>query len=93
MGKVLKVAIPNPTLHLGLGPQTVKGLPIHSCSMLCPIASKKALTRKWMTTDSPTNEDWMNVMRDVHVEEKLTFAVGRDVEKFKHHWDPRITCV
>ena len=50
------------------------------------LASKKALTRKWLRTETPTVEDWTNVIHDIFVMEKLTFVLRLEQEKFEDCW-------
>lgn len=38
------------------------------------IASKKAITRKWLKTEVPKMDDWVKVMHNIYTVEKLTFA-------------------
>lgn len=51
------------------------------------IASKKALTRKWMSNVVPKVDDWVEVMHNIYVMEKLTFAMRLEVDKFKRIWE------
>lgn len=52
-------------------------------------ASKKAITRKWMTDKTPTLEDGVNIIQDIHRMEELTFSLKLEQERFKknvlHH--------
>ena len=51
------------------------------------IASKKAITRKWLTNEVPKVEDWIEVIHNIYVMEKLTFSLGLEVDRFKSIWE------
>lgn len=51
------------------------------------IASKKAITRRWMKNVAPEVEDWIEVIHNNYVMEKLTFSVRLEVDKFKRIWE------
>ena len=57
--KIMKIVIPPEfeTLCLGLRPDTVKGSENIYMYNILLLASKKAITRKWLVKDSPTVED------------------------------------
>ena len=50
------------------------------------VASKKALTRKWLKTEVPTVDDWINVVFTVYVMEKLSFSLRLEADKFERIW-------
>lgn len=51
------------------------------------IASKKAIRRKWLKTEVPKVEDWIDVMHDIYKMEMLTFSVRLESDKFKRIWE------
>ena len=50
------------------------------------VASKKAITRKWLQQHSPTVNDWLGVVKDIYNMEKLTYLVRDQKKKFKRIW-------
>ncbi|KAF7656212.1 hypothetical protein LDENG_00044990 [Lucifuga dentata] len=47
------------------------------------IASKRAITRKWLKTEVPTVEDWVEVIHNMYTMEKLIFSSRLELDKFK----------
>lgn len=43
------------------------------------IASKKAITRKWLKVEPPSQEDWINIINEIYNMEKLS-------SKFYEQW-------
>ena len=39
------------------------------------VASKKAITRKWLKTEAPKREDWVEVMHNIYMMESLTLSL------------------
>lgn len=37
-------------------------------------AGKKALTRHWLLPDRPTIQEWIGIVNDIYLMEKITFA-------------------
>lgn len=79
MEKVLRVQIPFNcvTLYLGRQPDSIEGF-----SNILLKSSKKALTRKWMSTNAPTVENWINVIHNIFMMEKFTFSSRLGEEKY-----------
>lgn len=50
------------------------------------LAGKKGITRKWLKTDVPNKETWIDVMHDIYVMEKLTYVLRLETEKFEKIW-------
>lgn len=48
------------------------------------LASKKAITKRWLAKDSPTIEDWLKVVQDIFVMEKLTFPLSLEQGRFEN---------
>ena len=84
MEKIMKKVIPSgfETLCLGLRTDTVKGAENKYKILL--LASKKAITRKWLAEDPPTVGDWIKVVLDIYI--KLTFILRLDQDKFESYW-------
>ena len=38
-------------------------------------AAKKAITHKWLQTDLPTVDNWINIIKEIHEMERLTFLL------------------
>ena len=47
------------------------------------IASKKAITKKWLQQHPPLVKDWFGVIKDIHNMEKLTYLIRDQEEKFE----------
>ena len=50
------------------------------------VASKKALTKKWLTQTPPTKREWTAIVQDIFEMEKLTFSVRLCMDKFCTYW-------
>ena len=50
------------------------------------VASKKAITKKWLQQHPPLVKDWFGVIKDIHIMEKLTYLVRDQEEKFERIW-------
>lgn len=50
------------------------------------VASKKAITRKWWKVEPPTTEDWINIVHDIYVMEKLSFSLRMQKDRFYEIW-------
>ena len=51
------------------------------------VAAKKAITRKWLKTDTPNIEDWIEVMLNIYRMEKLTFLSRLKTDTFNNYWE------
>ena len=49
------------------------------------VAAKKAITRKWLKTDAPKMEDWVEKMLNIYRMEKLIFSTRLKTETF--YWE------
>lgn len=49
-------------------------------------ASKKAITRRWLKPDPPQLNDWLDVIHDIYVMEKMTYSLRIQIEKFSGIW-------
>ena len=49
------------------------------------VAAKKAITRKWLKTDAPKMEDWVEIMLNIYRMEKLIFSTRLKTETF--YWE------
>lgn len=50
------------------------------------LAGKKAITRNWLVKDSPTVGDWIKVVQDIFIMEKLTFILRLQQDEFENYW-------
>uniref|UniRef100_A0A3B1J8B1 Reverse transcriptase domain-containing protein n=1 Tax=Astyanax mexicanus TaxID=7994 RepID=A0A3B1J8B1_ASTMX len=50
------------------------------------IASKKAITKRWRTPDPPVMEEWINIVNQIYIMEKITFAIRIQMPKFAKLW-------
>lgn len=49
-------------------------------------ASKKALTRKWLKPERPTVEEWIDVVKEIYMMEKISFALKLQLDVFYSMW-------
>ena len=45
-------------------------------------ACKKAITRKWLKSQDPVVEDWIDILYQIYTMEKLTFSLRIQQGKF-----------
>lgn len=50
------------------------------------VASKKAITRKWLLKESPSKEEWIAIVKQIYDMEKLTFSLNLNMDKFTALW-------
>ena len=46
-------------------------------------ASKKSVTRKWLKVEPPTIDEWIEIVNEIYVMEKISFSLKLEKEKFK----------
>lgn len=46
------------------------------------IAIKKAITRKWLKVEPPSQEDCINIVNEIYITEKLSFTLRIHSDKF-----------
>ena len=51
------------------------------------VASKKAITRRWLSPIPPTLEDWFGIVLEIFRLEKLTYLLRTQKEKFYQIWN------
>ena len=49
-------------------------------------ACKKAITRKWLKPQTPQLEDWIEIIHQIYLMEKLTYSLRLHQEKFTNIW-------
>lgn len=49
-------------------------------------ASKKAITKKWSQADSPTLQEFFEIVKDIFVMEKLSFSLKLQKSRFQAYW-------
>lgn len=54
-------------------------------------ASKKAITRKWLSQDSPTIDEWIEIVKEIYVMEHLTFSLRHARKKCEAYWEKWIS--
>lgn len=50
------------------------------------VASKKGLTKKWLSWESPTLDIWKDIMKDIYRREKITADVNYKKDLFASRW-------
>lgn len=50
------------------------------------VASRKAITRKWLKPEPPTVDEWIDIIHDIYIMEKLSFSLRIQKEKFLWIW-------
>lgn len=56
-------------------------------------ASKKSITRKWLSQESPTLNIWIDVTMDIYKMERITAFVNHNLEKFALYWEKWVTYI
>ena len=56
-------------------------------------ASKKAVTRKWLQVEPPTETDWIDIVIDVQNMETMTFLLNLQFDTFLQYWEKWIVFV
>ena len=56
-------------------------------------ASKKAVTRKWLQAEPPTETDWIDIVTDVQNMERITFSLNLRFDTFLQYWEKWIVFV
>ena len=89
MDKVLKVNLPLTfeVLYLGILGIVLTRFGDKYIYRIMLIASKKAITRKWLKNEVPKIEDWVEVMHNIYGMEKLTFSVRLERDRFERIWE------
>ena len=49
-------------------------------------ASKKSITRKWLKVEPPTIDEWIDIVHEIYVMEKISFSLRVEKEKFYRTW-------
>ena len=49
-------------------------------------AAKKAITCKWLQTDSPTVDNWLDIIKEIHEMERLTFLLRLRNDLYIGRW-------
>lgn len=49
-------------------------------------ASKKAIAHKWLQIDPPTIDDWLEIMKELHEMERLTFLMRLKYDLYIVRW-------
>ncbi len=50
------------------------------------VASKKAITRRWLSKESPSKEEWIGIVKEIYDMERLTFSLNLCMDKFNMYW-------
>ena len=49
-------------------------------------ASKKSVMRKWLKAEPPTIDEWIEVVYEIYVMEKISFSLRVENEQFYKIW-------
>ena len=49
-------------------------------------ASKKAVTINWLNVNTSSQEQWLEIVREIHVIEKLTYLLRLKENVFEKKW-------
>ena len=50
------------------------------------VASKKSVSRKWLKIEPPTIDEWIEVVYEIYVMEKISFSLKVENETFYNIW-------
>ena len=78
------------TIYLGNLPYTLNAQDKYLLKILL-VASKKAITRKWLVKEPPTKAEWMTVVKELYDMERLTFSLRLCLGEFSKYWSKWIT--
>ena len=78
------------TLYLGNIPFEMWNSDDRKLMLILLVASKKAITRKWLKPKPPKVDEWIDIIHDIYIMEKLCFSLRIQKEKFLRIW-PRWT--
>lgn len=73
------------TIYLGNIPSTINSSDTYLINIMLT-ASKKAINRKWLSKEPPTQGDWIGIVKDIYNMEKLTFSLNLQMDKFTKYW-------
>lgn len=51
------------------------------------VACKKSITRKWFEIDSPTQQDWEKIVKELYVMELLSHKIRTEEQLFQKRWE------
>ena len=57
------------------------------------VASKKSITRRWLSPIQPTLEDWIGIILEIFRMEKLTYQIRLQKDKFYQIWNNWISFI
>lgn len=57
------------------------------------VASKKAVTRRWLSPTPPNLNDWIGIILEIYRMEKLTYQIRLKKDKFYQIWNSWITFI
>jgi len=84
---VLGYEIPNtcPVMYLGNIEKVVMKEDLYLTKVLLA-ASKKAVTRNWLNVNAPKQEQWLEIVQEILVMEKLTYLLRLKENVFEKKW-------
>ncbi len=50
-------------------------------------AGRKAITRKWLKPETPTTDEWIDIICEIFMMERITFAVRLQQDEFLKRWE------
>ena len=56
------------------------------------VAAKKAITRKWLQTDPPTVQNWLEIIKEIQEMERLTFVLRLKIDLYRTRWEKWENC-
>ena len=56
-------------------------------------AGKKTITRHWLHPDSPTIEEWIDIVNEIYIMEKITFSLRLQMDKITKSWSKWVSYV
>ena len=80
-------------LYLGRLPEKLKDMAEMYMFKVMLVASKKAITKKWLNQQAPKLSDWFDVMHTIYMMEKMTFALRLKTDAFDVRWQGWISFI
>ena len=92
LNEVLGYVIPNKCLGQYLG--SITDVALKEDNYLAKVlltASRKAIKRKWLDVDPPSHSQWLDIVQEIFMMEKMTYSLRLKEGEFNRKWVNRLT--